>query len=81
MRMGFVQDVYPSASYTLALNRGPAVIGGPALRAATGIGGQGVKVGVVDDGIDPRHPFLDPGGLELPRRLPQGHSPASPPRR
>ena len=32
MRMGFVQDVYPSASYTLALNRGPAVIGGPALR-------------------------------------------------
>jgi subtilisin family serine protease len=72
MRMGLVRDVYPSAGYTLALNRGPAVIGGPALRAATGIGGQGVKVGVVDDGIDPRHPFLDPGGLSFPAGFPKG---------
>jgi subtilisin family serine protease len=72
MRLGFVRDVYPSASYTLALNRSPSVIGAPALRAATGAGGNGVKVAVVDDGIDPRHPFLDPGGLSFPAGFPRG---------
>ena len=56
----------------MSLNRGPSVIGGPALRAATGIGGQGVKVGVVDDGVDPKHPFLDPGGLGFPAGFPKG---------
>ncbi|HEU0304238.1 MAG TPA: S8 family serine peptidase [Gaiellaceae bacterium] len=72
MRLGFVKDVYPSVSYTLSLNRGPSVIGGPALRAATGTGGNGVKVAVVDDGIDPRHPFLDPAGLSFPAGFPKG---------
>ena len=72
MRLGFVQDVYPSVSYTLSMNRGPAVIGATALRAATGAGGNGVKVGVVDDGIDPKHPFLDPAGLTFPAGFPKG---------
>jgi minor extracellular serine protease Vpr len=72
MRLGFVQDVYPSVMYTMSMNRGPAVIGAPQLRAATGAGGNGVKVGVVDDGIDPKHPFLDPGGLSFPAGFPRG---------
>jgi len=72
MRLGFVKDVYPSVGYTLALNRGPSVIGGPALRAATGAGGSGVKVAVVDDGIDPRHPFLDAAGMSFPAGFPKG---------
>ena len=79
MRMGFVQDVYPSASYTLALNRGPAVIGGPALRRPRASAARS-QSGVVDDGIDPRHPFLDPGGLSFPPASPRA-LPASPPRR
>ena len=72
MRLGFVKNVYPSVGYTLAMNRGPSVIGGPALRAATGAGGTGVKVGVVDDGVDPRHPFLDPAGMSFPAGFPKG---------
>jgi minor extracellular serine protease Vpr len=72
MKLGLVQDVYPSVTYTLSMNRGPAVIGAPQLRAATGAGGNGVKVAVVDDGIDPRHPFLDPGGLSFPAGFPRG---------
>ena len=72
MQLGFVKDVYPSVSYTLSLNRGPSIIGGPALRAATGAGGNGVKVGVVDDGVDPRHPFLDPAGMSFPAGFPKG---------
>ena len=72
MRLGFVEDVYPSVGYTLSLNKAPSIIGGPALRAATGVGGTGVKVGVVDDGVDPRHPFLDPGGMSFPAGFPKG---------
>lgn len=72
MRLGFVEKVYPSVGYTLSMNRGPSVIGGPALRAATGAGGNGVKVAVVDDGIDPKHPFLDASGLSFPAGFPKG---------
>ncbi len=72
MRLGFVEKVYPSVGYTLSMNRGPSVIGGPALRAATGAGGNGVKVAVVDDGIDPKHPFLDASGLSFPAGYPKG---------
>ena len=49
LRLGFAH-VYPSRSYTMSMNDGPSVIGAPALRAATGAGGDGVKVAVVDDG-------------------------------
>jgi subtilisin family serine protease len=64
--------VYASANYTLNMNDAPSVIGAPALRAATGAGGDGVKVAVVDDGIDPRHPFLDPAGMSYPAGFPRG---------
>jgi subtilisin family serine protease len=55
--------VYPSLTYTLDLNRGPSVLGAPAFSAATGTRGDGVKVAVVDDGVDHEHPFLDPKGF------------------
>src|SRR5262245_39296295 len=70
MQLGVLKDVYPSQTYTQTMNRGPAVIGAPQLRAATGAGGNGVKVAVVDDGIDPKHPFLDPTGLSFPAGFP-----------
>lgn len=72
MRLGFVEKVYPSLRYSLSLNRSPALIGAPALRALTGADGSGVKVAVVDDGIDPKHPFLDPSGLSYPPGFPKG---------
>lgn len=72
MRLGFVRRVYPSLRYTLTLNRSPALIGAPALRGLAGADGSGVKVAVVDDGIDPRHPFLDPAGLSYPPGFPKG---------
>jgi minor extracellular serine protease Vpr len=72
MRLGFVDRVYQSQKYTLSMNDGPGVIGGPALRAATGAGGDGVKVAVVDDGIDPKHPFLSGAGLSYPAGFPKG---------
>ena len=59
-------------AYRLDLNRGPAVLGAPAFSGVTGARGQGVKVAVVDDGVDHEHPFLDPTGFSYPPGFPKG---------
>ena len=66
------ERVYPSLTYTQDLNRGPSVIGTPAFGAVTGARGEGVKVAVVDDGVDNEHPFLDPTGFSYPPGFPKG---------
>jgi minor extracellular serine protease Vpr len=71
-RLGFVSKVYPSVRYTLALNRSPAVMGAAAYSAATGARGTGIKIGVVDDGVDPANRFFAPGGLQYPPGFPKG---------
>jgi minor extracellular serine protease Vpr len=72
-RLGFVQKVYPSYRYTLDTNRSGSLIGVPQLRALTGFRGDGVKVGVVDDGIDERNPFFVGTGLTMPSGFPKGN--------
>jgi minor extracellular serine protease Vpr len=69
---GIATKVYPSYSYHLNLNRGPSVIGAPQFSALTGARGNGVKVAVVDDGVDHEHPFLDPTGFSFPAGFPKG---------
>jgi minor extracellular serine protease Vpr len=68
----FVADVYPSLRYTLALNRSPSLIAAPAFTAATGITGAGVKIGIVDDGVDHLNPFFNPAGYAYPAGFPKG---------
>lgn len=72
LRLDVARNVYPSLSYTPSLNRGPAVIGGPQFATLTGALGDGVKVAVVDDGVDHEHPFLNPTGLSYPAGFPKG---------
>jgi len=72
MDLGVVQRVYPSLTYRESLNTGPSVIGAPQFSAATGAKGDGVKVAVVDDGVDPEHPFLNPAGFSYPAGFPKG---------
>ncbi len=64
--------MYPSYTYTSLLNRGPAVIGAPQFAGLTGAKGDGVKVAVVDDGVDNEHAFLSPAGLSYPPGFPKG---------
>src|SRR5437588_9426729 len=61
-QLGFVKNVYPSLTYTRTLNRSTSIIGAPQLAALTGARGDGVKIGVVDDGVDQTNPFFDPTG-------------------
>jgi minor extracellular serine protease Vpr len=72
MRLGFVAHVYPTYRYTLNLDQSPGIIGAPQLEAATGTSGAGIKIGVVDDGIDQTNPFFNPSGFQFPSGFPKG---------
>src|SRR5262245_317769 len=71
-QLAAVQRIYPSLQYTENLNRSPAIIGATQFTAATGATGAGVKVGVVDDGIDATNPFFNPAGYQYPVGFPKG---------
>jgi minor extracellular serine protease Vpr len=71
-RLGFANKVYPSFRYTKATNRSSDLIAARAFRSATGTGGEGMKVAVVDDGIDVTNPFLSPEGFAFPAGFPKG---------
>jgi minor extracellular serine protease Vpr len=70
--LGSVARVYPSLRFLLRMNRSPGVIGATAFSAMTGASGAGVKIGVVDDGIDASNPFFNPSGFAYPPGFPKG---------
>ena len=72
VRMRSVTAVYPSVSYTMALDRSPSVIGADVLRQQQGADGTGMKIAVVDDGIDQTNAFFDPQGFAYPAGFPKG---------
>jgi subtilisin family serine protease len=68
-----VSEVLPSATYGERLDRTPGQIGapllwGPGLETA----GQGIKIGIIDSGVDAEHPFFDPAGYKMPPGFPKG---------
>jgi minor extracellular serine protease Vpr len=67
-----VTKVYPNLSYYSTMDRGPSVIKATDLQAATGDKGQGIKIGVVDTGVDSTSPFLNPTGFAYPAGFPRG---------
>ena len=70
--LGVAAKVFPSLRYTLDTNRSPGVIGADVFHMATGANGEGVKIGVVDDGVDPTNPFFNPSSYSYPAGFPQG---------
>ena len=72
LRLSAVNKVYPSLGYFATMDRGPAVIDASQLEGATGDAGQGMKIGVVDTGVDPTNPFLSPAGFSYPDGFPKG---------
>ena len=67
--------VWPSVTYHAQLNRTPQLIGattvwGPTLATA----GEGVKIGIIDDGLDQSHVFFSPAGFTYPAGFPKGNA-------
>ena len=68
-----VRDVLPAGSYAPQLSATPQQIGAPALWGqGLDTAGQGVKIGIIDSGIDAGHPFFDPAGYAMPAGFPKG---------
>ena len=68
-----VAKVWPNVTYRPLLDRSPQLIGanmlwGPDFTTA----GNGIKIGIVDDGIDQAHPFFNPTGYTMPAGFPKG---------
>src|SRR4051812_5459847 len=67
--------VWPSVRYHALLDRTPQLIGatqvwGPTLATS----GQGIKIGVIDDGLDQTQVFFTPTGLSYPAGFPKGNT-------
>ena len=69
-----VVSVVPSTMYHLDMNRSPTLIGAPVLWSAVGgqsNAGAGIKIGILDTGIDTSHPFLTDNALTVPKGYPK----------
>jgi subtilisin family serine protease len=68
-----VARVYPSVAYRTQRSSTPGFIGAPALWGPTlATAGGGMKIGIIDDGIDRRHAYFNPRGYRMPRGFPKG---------
>jgi len=70
-----VAEVYPSVTYHALLDRSPQLIGAPAMWGPDlATAGQGIKIGIVDEGVDQTHPFFNPAGYTMPTGFPKGNA-------
>jgi len=68
-----VAEVLPEVRYEPQLASTPGQIGAPALWGqGLETAGEGVKIGIIDTGVDPAHPFFDPAGYTAPPGFPKG---------
>src|SRR5438067_787547 len=71
-----VAKVWPNVRYhSLAAAATPDQIGAPALWGpGLTTAGQGMKIGIIDEGIDAAHPFFNPAGFQYPPGFPKGQT-------
>ncbi|MHB1242826.1 MAG: S8 family peptidase [Gaiellaceae bacterium] len=70
-----VATVYPSVRYRTQLDRSPQQIGAPALWGPSlANAGQGMKIAIIDEGIDQTHPLFSPAGYTMPAGYPKGQA-------
>ncbi len=72
VRLAGITRVYPSYTYTQDLNRAPSLIGADVIQRVRGADGTGVKIAVVDDGVDASNSFFRPSGFSYPAGFPRG---------
>ncbi|MFL5943504.1 MAG: S8 family peptidase [Gaiellaceae bacterium] len=70
-----LRDTSSSAAAVDAVNQAPTLVGarslwGPTLATA----GQGLKIGIVDEGIDQKHSYFNAAGFSYPAGFPKGNT-------
>src|SRR5579871_4889203 len=71
-----VAEVWPNVRYhDLAVKGSPQQIGADKLWGGSRQNsGQGVKIAIIDDGLDATHPYFAPKGLKYPPGFPKGQT-------
>ena len=65
----------PTREHQPALDRTPQQIGAPTLWGPTlSTAGNGIKIGIIDDGLDQSHTFFNPSGFSMPAGFPKGQT-------
>jgi subtilisin family serine protease len=68
-----VRDVLPNATYASKLDQSPSAIGASTLwNDSLATRGDGMKIGILDDGVDHTHPFFTPNAYAPPAGFPRG---------
>jgi subtilisin family serine protease len=72
-RLPGVASVEAGVRYAPSRAATPGFIGAPVLWGASlQTAGNGIKIGIIDDGIDRSHPFFSARGFAMPRGFPKG---------
>ena len=70
-----VRAIQQSVRYHRSLYQSPQLIGAPQVWGPTlATAGQGMKIGIIDDGVDQTHPFFSPTGFSMPAGFPKGNT-------
>jgi subtilisin family serine protease len=70
-----VAHVYPSVEYHASLDQSVPLIKARQLWGPTrASAGQGIKIGIIDDGVDQAHPFFSATGFTMPAGFPKGNT-------
>jgi subtilisin family serine protease len=70
-----IAKVWPNLTYHSLSLDSPTVIGADKVwGAALATAGEGIKIGIIDDGVDAAHPFLSPKGFTYPPGFPKGQT-------
>ena len=70
-----VARVYRSVEYHSLLDESVPLINAPQLWGpARATAGQGIKIGIIDDGVDQAHRFFSPAGFTMPSGFPKGNA-------
>ena len=70
-----VARVWPNVAYRPLLDRSPGLIGAPLMWGSDfSTAGNGIKIGIVDDGVDQSHLFFSPAGFTMPPGFPKGQT-------
>ena len=70
-----LRDNAREAAAAAEANRGLTLVGAPTLWGPDlTTAGEGIKIGIIDEGIDEKHPYFNPAGYTYPAGFPKGNT-------